>query len=71
MIRDLRMRWLTPALALLLALSALGLRAFAPNTIFGAHSEFGHRSTRSPTAALRSGSRSCSFWSRRCWSDIS
>jgi cytochrome c oxidase subunit 2 len=42
MIRDLRMRWLTPALALLLAVSLSACNSFAPNTIFGAHSEFGH-----------------------------
>jgi len=41
MTRDLRMRWLTPALALLIVLS-LSACSFAPNTIFGAHSEFGH-----------------------------
>ncbi|MEP7088100.1 MAG: cytochrome c oxidase subunit II [Gemmatimonadota bacterium] len=42
MTRDLRMRWLTPALALLLAVSLSACNSFAPNTIFGAHSEFGH-----------------------------
>ncbi len=42
MTRDLRMRWLMPALALLVALSLAGCTPFAPNTIFGAHSEFGH-----------------------------
>ncbi|MGH7621117.1 MAG: cytochrome c oxidase subunit II [Gemmatimonadaceae bacterium] len=42
MTRDLRMRWLTPALALLIALSLSACSSFAPNTIFGAHSEFGH-----------------------------
>ena len=42
MIRDLRMRWLTPALALLLAAGLSACSSFAPNTIFGAHSEFGH-----------------------------
>src|SRR5450432_926535 len=42
MTRDLRMRWLTPALALLLAVSLSACNHFTPNTIFGAHSEFGH-----------------------------
>jgi len=42
MIRDLRMRRLTPALALLLAVGLSACNSFAPNTIFGAHSEFGH-----------------------------
>jgi cytochrome c oxidase subunit II len=42
MTRDLRMRWLTPALALLLAVGLSACNSFAPNTIFGAHSEFGH-----------------------------
>jgi cytochrome c oxidase subunit 2 len=42
MIRDLRMRWLTPALALLLAVGLSACNSFTPNTIFGAHSEFGH-----------------------------
>ena len=42
MTRDLRRRWLTPALALLLAVSLSACNSFAPNTIFGAHSEFGH-----------------------------
>ena len=42
MTRDLRMRWLTPALALLLAVSLSACTSFTPNTIFGAHSEFGH-----------------------------
>ncbi len=42
MTRALRMRWLTPALALLLAASLSACSSFAPNTIFGAHSEFGH-----------------------------
>ena len=42
MTRALRMRWLTPALALLLAASLSACNSFAPNTIFGAHSEFGH-----------------------------
>ena len=40
--RDLRMRWLTPALALLIAVTLSACNSFAPNTIFGAHSEFGH-----------------------------
>jgi cytochrome c oxidase subunit 2 len=42
MTRDLRMRWLTPALALLLAVGLSACNSFTPNTIFGAHSEFGH-----------------------------
>jgi len=42
MTRDLRMRWLTPALALLLAVGLSACNTFTPNTIFGAHSEFGH-----------------------------
>jgi cytochrome c oxidase subunit 2 len=42
MTRDLRMRWLTPALALLLAAGLTACNSFNPNTIFGAHSEFGH-----------------------------
>jgi cytochrome c oxidase subunit II len=42
MTRDLRMRWLTPALALLIAVGLSACHSFAPNTIFGAHSEFGH-----------------------------
>jgi cytochrome c oxidase subunit 2 len=42
MTRDLRMRWLTPALALLLLVGLSACNSFAPNTIFGAHSEFGH-----------------------------
>lgn len=42
MTRDLRMRWLTPALALLLAVGLSACNSFAPNSIFGAHSEFGH-----------------------------
>jgi cytochrome c oxidase subunit 2 len=42
MTRDLRMRWLTPALALLLAAGLTACSSFNPNTIFGAHSEFGH-----------------------------
>lgn len=42
MTRDLRMRWLTPALALLLAAGLSACNSFTPNTIFGAHSEFGH-----------------------------
>jgi cytochrome c oxidase subunit II len=42
MTRDLRMRWLTPALALLIAVGLSACNSFAPNTIFGAHSEFGH-----------------------------
>jgi cytochrome c oxidase subunit 2 len=42
MIRDLRMRWLTPALALLLAVGLSACNSFTPNSIFGAHSEFGH-----------------------------
>src|SRR6476469_1110233 len=42
MTRDLRMRWLRPALALLIAVSLSSCSSFAPNTIFGAHSEFGH-----------------------------
>jgi cytochrome c oxidase subunit 2 len=42
MTRDLRMRWLTPALALLLAVGLTACNSFAPNTIFGAHSDFGH-----------------------------
>ena len=42
MTRDLRMRWLTPALALLIAVSLSACNSFTPNTIFGAHSEFGH-----------------------------
>jgi cytochrome c oxidase subunit II len=42
MIRDLRMRWQTPALALLLAVGLSACNSFTPNTIFGAHSEFGH-----------------------------
>jgi cytochrome c oxidase subunit 2 len=42
MTRDLRMRWLTPALALLIVLSLSACSSFAPNSIFGAHSEFGH-----------------------------
>ena len=42
MTRDLRMRWLTPALALLLSVSLAACNSFTPNTIFGAHSEFGH-----------------------------
>jgi cytochrome c oxidase subunit II len=42
MTRALRMRWLTPALALLLAASLSACNTFTPNTIFGAHSEFGH-----------------------------
>jgi len=42
MTRDLRMRWLTPALALLLAVGISACNSFAPHTIFGAHSEFGH-----------------------------
>jgi cytochrome c oxidase subunit 2 len=42
MTRDLRMRWLTPALALLIAVGLSACNSFTPNTIFGAHSEFGH-----------------------------
>jgi cytochrome c oxidase subunit 2 len=42
MTRDLRMRWLTPALALLLAVGLSACNSFTPNSIFGAHSEFGH-----------------------------
>ncbi|MEP7064941.1 MAG: cytochrome c oxidase subunit II [Gemmatimonadota bacterium] len=42
MTRDLRMRWLTPALALLLAVGLSACTRYAPDTIFGAHSEFGH-----------------------------
>ncbi|MDQ2929295.1 MAG: hypothetical protein M3Y05_00530, partial [Gemmatimonadota bacterium] len=42
MTRDLRMRRLTPALALLLAVGLTACNSFAPNTIFGAHSDFGH-----------------------------
>jgi cytochrome c oxidase subunit II len=42
MTRDLRMRWLTPALALLLAVGLSACNSFTPNTIFGAHSDFGH-----------------------------
>ncbi|MBK5186763.1 MAG: cytochrome c oxidase subunit II [Gemmatimonadaceae bacterium] len=42
MTRDLRMRWLTPALALLLAVGLSACNTFTPNSIFGAHSEFGH-----------------------------
>ena len=42
MTRDLRMRWQTPALALLLAVGLSACNTFTPNTIFGAHSEFGH-----------------------------
>ncbi len=42
MISDLRMRWLKPALALLIAVSLSACNSFTPNTIFGAHSEFGH-----------------------------
>jgi cytochrome c oxidase subunit 2 len=42
MTRDLRMRWLTPALALLIAAGLSACNSFTPNTIFGAHSEFGH-----------------------------
>ena len=42
MTRDLRMRWLTPALALLIAVGLSACSSFAPNTIFGAQSEFGH-----------------------------
>jgi len=36
------MRWLTPALALLIAVGLSACNSFTPNTIFGAHSEFGH-----------------------------
>jgi cytochrome c oxidase subunit 2 len=42
MTRDLRMRWLTPALALLIAVGLSACNSFTPNSIFGAHSEFGH-----------------------------
>ncbi|MDQ2767042.1 MAG: cytochrome c oxidase subunit II [Gemmatimonadota bacterium] len=42
MTRDLRMRRLTPALALLLLVGLSACNSFTPNTIFGAHSEFGH-----------------------------
>jgi cytochrome c oxidase subunit 2 len=42
MTRDLRMRWLTPALALLVAFGLSACNSFTPNTIFGAHSDFGH-----------------------------
>ncbi len=42
MTRDLRMRWLTPVLALLLVLSLSACTTFTPNSIFGAHSQFGH-----------------------------
>jgi cytochrome c oxidase subunit 2 len=42
MTRDLRMRRLTPALALLIAVGLSACNSFTPNTIFGAHSEFGH-----------------------------
>jgi cytochrome c oxidase subunit II len=42
MTRDLRMRWLTPALALLIVVGLSACNSFTPNTIFGAQSEFGH-----------------------------
>ncbi len=42
MTRALRMRWLTPALALLLAAGLSACNRYAPDTIFGAHSDFGH-----------------------------